>query len=492
LFWQAANVWLTVDEPVHIMAGAEYWHLRGVDHNPEHPILGKLIMTLPLLGHPIRFPEVRDFRASIPRADGRQPDIARVFMDANAQSRPLFLARVGAGLLTLFFVFIFWYGIRRSRGPRVAALATIFLATSPTVLGQGYLVTTDVGAALGVVLVLFALTSFLQRQTWPNVWVLALSFGFAFTVKYSTLILLPYASLAAVAWATSQYAQKDFYLGRFCLKYLSAVLFTICLIWFLYTGVGLGLSSPDIGLYVPPDVKWQVPFTSVSVFFSYIGSSIFFLRPLSYFASGALIGFYRSSQVGPTYFLGHVVTTYNPWYFPTVYFIKEQIWFHVLSIVAFFVGCRAVIVNCYRMTCSNFVKKYTLELLVVGFIFCYGFVAVNSGLNIGIRHLLPIIPLLAFIVAKTLVYIFDQINAGPRLSRFIVRMLLCIIIFLQVANTVAAGPLYLPFSNAIFGGRCRTGGFRSFRPPVPRPRPGPRRSGSRSRSEVLIGSERKG
>ncbi len=49
LWYHATRTSVTIDEPVHILAGHRYWQCGDFGINPEHPPLLKLLAALPLI-----------------------------------------------------------------------------------------------------------------------------------------------------------------------------------------------------------------------------------------------------------------------------------------------------------------------------------------------------------------------------------------------------------------------------------------------------------
>ena len=110
-------------------------------------------------------------------------------------------ARVGPILLTLILIFFVYFWSRELLGPRWAFLPTILTAFSPTILAHGHYVTTDIGAALGVIVALYFFVKFLGQQNRRNLIFAGLAFGFAQLLKFSAVILIPYfLILAAIFW----------------------------------------------------------------------------------------------------------------------------------------------------------------------------------------------------------------------------------------------------------------------------------------------------
>ncbi len=137
----------TFDEGIHIFAGYRYWKNFDFGANPEHPPLVKLVAAIPLLRLPLRTP-------SIPDADFKIVEYrtGRDFLYSNDANTLLWRARMAAAVLTICLgltVFLVAYSMWGA-GP--AFLALTLLVFEPNFLAHGALVTTDVGATLGLFL----------------------------------------------------------------------------------------------------------------------------------------------------------------------------------------------------------------------------------------------------------------------------------------------------------------------------------------------------
>ena len=178
----------TWDEPAHVAAGME-WLSRGTySYEPLHPPLARVMVALG------------------PYLDGlRTVGYESVWIEGNAllhgrhaYSRNLTLARLGVlpffvmGALAVFF----W--ARHLFGRPAALLATLLFTTLPPVLAHAGIATTDMAATGSLALALYAAARWLEAPSVRRGIALGVAVGVAVLSKLSALLFLP-AALVAVA-----------------------------------------------------------------------------------------------------------------------------------------------------------------------------------------------------------------------------------------------------------------------------------------------------
>jgi len=128
----------------------------------------------------------------------------------------------------------------------------------------------------------------------------------------------------------------------------------------------------------------------------------FLTRPLAIFGQGIGYVFRRVSGGNGAYFMGQVSSTAFPAYFPTVFLVKEPIPTLILMLLAIFISV-ARLIKSYRQNIarsfekaqkiiSHFLRTNIIIFSLFIFILLYAYVSVTGNLNIGFRHLFPILP----------------------------------------------------------------------------------------------------
>lgn len=175
-------------------------------------------------------------------------------------------------------------------------------------------------------------------------------------------------------------------------------------------------------------------------------------RPLGTYLFGPFWTFKRVSGGNGAYFLGQVGNGFA-WYFPVVFVIKETLPFLFLAFFSILYTIKQVFSNFnWKKTGArilNFLRKSTPEYVMLSFIVLYAYVSIKGGLNIGFRHLFPILPFAYLLISKK---IFDFIRNSHMVSqknfRFVSLFLIAWIVIIPILNY----PSYTSYFNESIGG----------------------------------------
>lgn len=176
----------TYDEAYHIGAGAAYVKTGDFRLNPEQPPLVKLWVGAFVSGQGLQLSSVRAFED---KSDERKFVEEDVYFNNNpdlVQSHSRTAMFAFNGLL----LFLFTLAVRRVFGDRIALAATAFLAIDPTVAAHLPVVMTDLPVALlSTTAVLFAVQAF---RSWRIVDLIfaAVTLGLALSAKHSAVITM--------------------------------------------------------------------------------------------------------------------------------------------------------------------------------------------------------------------------------------------------------------------------------------------------------------
>ncbi len=208
MLWASRTDSAIRDELAHIPAGYGYVSQLSYDLNPEHPPLIKALAMLPVMMfvHPT-FPVNNP--AWTQELNGEW-DMGEAFLyqsgnDANAIIQ---VGRVMPILITILTILLVYFLARRLMGKLWALLPTFLFALDPTVLAQGHYVTTDLGAAFGILLSIFFFLKYIDDPSTKHLWYAGLAFGIAQLTKFSTPLLVPlFIFLFIVLWLRDLAAQ---------------------------------------------------------------------------------------------------------------------------------------------------------------------------------------------------------------------------------------------------------------------------------------------
>ncbi len=182
------------DEATHVAAGLELLQKQRYSYQTENPPLSRLTITL----GPWRA------GARLPEADGRINQSPYAAADAIFHDAPDYVQRVTSarvGNLPWYWacIVLTWMLAGGARRPPVAALAASAVATMPPLVGHAGFATTDLPFVASVLLVLVALRRWLEQPVITRAAWLGVALGFSVATKFSTLPFVPPLVLAVMA-----------------------------------------------------------------------------------------------------------------------------------------------------------------------------------------------------------------------------------------------------------------------------------------------------
>ncbi|MBI3449958.1 MAG: hypothetical protein HY049_13710 [Acidobacteria bacterium] len=431
----------TFDETAHIAAGYSALDARDFRLNPEHPPLAKVWCAIPLLfdrelaadyasaswrgtpdprGAPYRTgADQWTFGFELMNGRGDTPhrrDPARVLVPARSMMIAL---GVALGLIVYAWSRDLW-------GPAAGLLSLFIFTLSPPLLAHARLVTTDLPAALGFTSTLWLLWRYTQRPGPGRGLLFAAAVAISQIAKFSLLILWPIAACMTIAWI---FAAPPGDGGRRARALRATGLFAAALalafaaIWAAYGFRFAAAADPEYrldwadaenGLLRPPGLAGA--------------ASDRRLLPEAYlYGLHAFLGT-TEKRVG---YLNGAVSVDGWWYyFPEAFLLKTPPAFLLLLGA---LGATAILTRRLRSP-----KLWALGAPVA----VYSGMAMNSAVDIGHRHLLPIYPILIVAAGAAAPL---AVTAGRRRA-------LAAFLGGTIVSFVAATPGYLSYFNVLAGG----------------------------------------
>ncbi|MEA3341058.1 MAG: hypothetical protein U9R15_13930, partial [Chloroflexota bacterium] len=409
----ASRTSITIDEGLHITSG--YTILRSGDFRlvEEHPPLVKIWEALPLLA----VSDLPDPRTLPPWEEAAKPTTESLPLLRMTQQwlypyRPIdrlvFPARAMVALLAVLLGAVVFRWAADLGGWKGGLLALFLLTFDPNILAHAGVAGTDLGAACFITLALFALARFLRRPTLPRLAFAGLTLGLAQGAKLSALILLPVVILLCLL------ALRRRRLLSLALIFLIAGL----TLWVIY-GFEIGYVS---GLPFPVSAA---------------SHSIPWLRLRQHMTSGHsafLLG--ENSLQGWWY------------YFPVAFALKTPLPTLALLLaatIAFWKGARRTLRD---------------ENVLLLFPLLYGASSLFNNLNIGYRHLLPILPFLFIFISRIAnsEMAGNRANSALRFTHYVSRITFYALLLWLIIGTAHLSPHYLAYFNELAGGP--DGGYR--------------------------------
>lgn len=383
---------ITVDEQGHLFRGAAYVETGATHFLWGHPLLASSWNALPLLTEPdLQFP------AGAVWEEGNWAVAGDQFLwQVNSDPlRLIFLGRLPTLWLTMLLAaLIFRWGYEMA-GKAAALLALTLFVLDPNVLANGGLITSDIAVTFFMLLAVYGFwraghgtchTAYAALLT-------GLGLGGAAATKFSAAALAPILGLMALWLAVKRRSWRPFGI------LLAAGGVAVLTVWAVYR---FQLRPFPAAAYWQ-DVLWQ---------FDY------FSRP-----HGA-------------YLLGQYAETGWWYYFPVTFWLKTPLPTLVLLGYAFW---RLVFSVIRQRSLAKVVNFNLMALLIPAIV--YFLISLGTPLNIGYRHLLPILPFL---------YLFIALMLAPLFSRRLAPFLLILLAWLLLI-ALFTWPDYLPYLNRLAG-----------------------------------------
>ena len=431
-----SNTW---DESGHLLSGYAYIK-SGIDYlEPSHPVLGRLIPALPLLFFDLRF---EPDKVSAQNAPGSNfyPYSLKFLFENNADGKKLLfysrLSMIALGILLGVYIFT-W--ARMLYGNKGGFLALFFYVLCPNMLAHSGLVTTDFPLTAFFIISLFCLYLLTDKITILRVFLAGISLGLALTTKYSALLLsLPYT--AAFLYL---FLKRDIDISKGLSAYkkniLTPLIFAFILltayltIWSVY---GFDYRADILDAKSEQEIektvfKWEENKTKSAVLNKALDSIRYFhILPESY-----IYGLYRflsRADEGHAAFLMGEYSGHGWWYyFLMAFLIKTPI-----PVLYLFLGS-ILFLSRYQ----NRAKTFIFIALPVMLMF---FVSTRQHINIGLRHILPVYPLIFVLIG-------GLININISRKR-LAGIILTLAMTWSVWTSINIYPYYLAYFNEFIGG----------------------------------------
>lgn len=399
LFWARVLVNVrdqspTMDEPFHLVRGAAYWRTGDLRLQYEHPplahALGGVLLTLD--------PEVPSPADLFGWDRAYGIDVARHFLGEPGRplDRMVFLGRWAIPALGLLLAAL----VSRWAGElfgREAGLAALFLCTfEPNILAHSGLMTTDLAVTCTACGACYTFSRWLDRPTGARLLLAGVTLGLALGAKLSALLLLPALGLALL-WHVWRNKGR---LGGLLAGFVALLSLALLVLWALYRFESGVWATTGTWMPMPTYLEnlqrlWQHQTTGQSAFF-----------------------------------LGQVSDEGWWHYFPVLLLIKTPLPLLVLLAVGVVAACRS------RRTVWP-----PVALIFPAFYFA---VSIVSRINIGYRHVLPVVPFVVLTAAAAF-------RPASCRARWLAPLRTGLVLWMALAS-LWIHPYYLAYFNELVGG----------------------------------------
>lgn len=432
----------TTDEPVHLTRGVSFYWGENASLSYAHPPLGNALTALPVV--------LREPAQDVKHADGYEfgqvDRVGRALLEVDYPDRRrwFFEARAAVAVIALAMAAYTYFLGCTLFGPLAGLAGLGFVALHPTLIAHGRLMTTDMPVTAAMVVCVGELILYLiGRARWHAV-TAALMFGAAVTTKYTALALLPVLGLLALVCAF-------FGLGRYAGVARARALKSTALLALLVACVGLFSINAiyrfdRTGLRVEQMLQLPEPMNQITRGFKgtllerrsvlkFLPGWVRVPVPFTYLYGLASISVHDRGGHLSTFF-GKPQRRGHPAYFPVLFLIKTPL----LSLAGLFAA---------GIICWHRRGRVSLAAwLLTAYCAITLLLATRSGINIGIRHILPILPIFGILAGVGAARAWE--SAGRSELRTSVTACL---VAAHVLGLAWCFPDYISDFNALVGGR---------------------------------------
>jgi Dolichyl-phosphate-mannose-protein mannosyltransferase len=469
LSWQAVQTkCATIDEPLHAVSAYLSTFDGDYRFNPEDPPLWKYWAMIPHVndGWKIDREGATWWEDSIKEPRNQSGLAAAMLYETPGLDGIAFIEKTRAMFLivgvTLGICIAYWSW--QLGGGAAAIAATAFFAFDPSFLAHSPLIKNDVAMSLAMLIFMFFAWRIGKRATPATSIMLGLSMGMGLAIKF-TGVLLPVMLFVVLAirivlpdpWPvlrSSLAARGQKIIAAACVMAMTIAIAWI-VIWasyrFRYASVAQGhpIDTPSI-LRIIAEHQFELKMGRLPVGdeaqgleqTAFVRAALFVdrhhLLPQAW--TNGLLLTYGLSIVRDAYLLGTIYDNGRWYYFPLVMLFKMPL----ATLAAMLLGFVAAITLAANGKLFDRGHLW-ISICLLTPILIYGLSAIQSKLNIGIRHLLPIFPFIFILLG---VGASALKRARPRLFNAV-----AIILGLGLAiETLSACPDFIPFFNVAAGG----------------------------------------
>jgi hypothetical protein len=391
---------ITFDEDLHISTGYSVLRTGDLRLVEDHPPLIGLLTSWPLLLSP-DVPDPREVPA------WEQGD-RRLFVRNELWWRlPIdewvIPPRIPVAWLALVLGAFLYRWAADLFGPRAGLFALALLAFDPNILAHASLATLDLGVAVFIFITLYGVYRYLLHPNGTRLVFGGIALGLTLSSKISGVVTLPISVGLISLWGLTHWPKK------LITRLAGFAMVTFLALWAVHlfsfgTPTGLAIS-------LPAPTFWRS-----------------FLRVGRHAATGN-----RAFLLGETYQGGK-------WeYFPITFSLKTPLPVIILLVLALLVLWRSP-------------KRWWRELMMVSLPAGYFFISMINQINLGYRHLLPILPFIYLFIARVASPDVKTYLAKRRNITIVWNTILTLLLLWQIVGTLRIWPFHLTFFNEIAGG----------------------------------------
>jgi 4-amino-4-deoxy-L-arabinose transferase-like glycosyltransferase len=401
----------TFDEPAHIAGGMAWLDLGQSDY--DHPPLARVAGALG--------PYLTGIRSSLLKSTYEEGNV--ILYAGGHYFRTLALARMGILPFLVIACALVWSWSRRLFGTGPALASTLLFTMLPPILAHSGLVTTDMACVTFVFASTYAFSRWLERPAWRESLLLGASTGLAAISKFSSLAFVPACMLAVLLLYWSIERPSFAACKREALRRTVSAIFAAAVL-FLVIWAGYRFS---VGPVTPGDRPYEtidrlLPEGSL---------------PAWQFFDGIAETEYHSARGHQSWLLGEYRTEGWWYFFPVVVAVKTPIAFLLLCVIGFFWLARQSV---EKIRWQEWAPGVCVPVILL--------ICMMSRIDMGVRHILPIYPLLAIVAGLGLTRLLQAGRARKAAAAWGLVLALWLVV-----SSLWSHPDYLAYFNELIGGK---------------------------------------
>jgi len=419
----------TWDEAVHVACGMEWLQFGTYNFEDLHPPLARVAVALG--------PYLSGIRMTAADPNGHALDAGNdIFAAGGRYMHNLALARLGVLPFFLMTAWIVWHWTRSLFGVWPAVAAVGLFTEIPPILGHSGVATTDMALTATLAVSLFAFANWLNRPGTRSAVLLGIALGFAILSKFTALMfLVACAPAVLLCWFFAGQTTpnwRDEIRSRRTGMLWAAVLCALVVFAgyrFSFHPVTDAASRPHRFL----DRAFSHEPTLHDLSYKLVEKTPL---PVPEFFIGMKDAESRGAGASNMYLLGQVRTRGWWYFFPVALAVKTPIAFLILMAFGAFASIRK-----WKDTGRDWRFLVPLASALALLLIC-----LPTRFNIGLRHVLPIYPLLSILAGLGLVQLW-QFARSP----WIGRVLAVGLAGWMLASSAMAQPDNLAYFNELAG-----------------------------------------
>ncbi len=393
----------TFDESTHIAAGFSYVKTNDYSFNYEHPPLIKQIAAIPLLFMDLGSP--KDYCGWREGKIGAYSHF--LLYEGNDFEKIFFWSRLMIVIMSMVLGIFLFVWSKELWGYNGALFSLFLFSFSPNIIANSGLVTTDMGITMFFFVYFYCLFRFLQKPNMRNAVFVGFALGGTLASKFSSLSIFPITAFMFAVFFIEKFFLKNSHKEALTkLKVVKDDFISYITKFFLIFLIAIVLLWVDYGFEARP-----------YPFHNYLG--------------GLKSGIEHSKRGHWAYFLGEIKEGGWFLYFPITFLIKTPVATMLLLLlsIVFFIA-------------RKYFKEQKYLILIPPLI--YFAISCITNINIGYRHILPILPFI-FLISGCLFKEFKP-------KSFLIKSIIVVLSLWYVISAEMIYPYHLTYFNEIIGG----------------------------------------